>query len=192
MGKPDYASALKQSQHLPPLKCCWVRGCAVFIFWDKCLMAWASFQQGMKAKFGMFNRIQQYGFQADLAAALTWSLGTQVPCPGGTNSYPDNFCRESSGEKASGWHWGINGNNIWQAGLLGLTRKTGFIISQTQTANCARWYLLFFTTVEEYLHEHDGLEEMISRSNATFQPFLIYFLPFCCQKLQNDPYFAPF
>lgn len=104
MGKPDYASALKQSQHLPPLKCCWVRGCAVFIFWDKCLMAWASFQQGIKAKFGMFNRIQQFCFQADLAAALTWSLGTQVPRPGGMNSYPDNFCRESSGEKASGWH----------------------------------------------------------------------------------------
>lgn len=91
------------------------------------------------AKFGssecliQSNPIQWFCFQAP----SMWSSGTQVPCPGGMNSSPDNFCRVKSGEKASGGHEGIHGNNIWQVWLFGLTHQTGFVISQTQTANWA-------------------------------------------------------
>lgn len=92
MGKADYGSALKHCQHLP---LCWAGGCAIFIFWDKCLMA--SGEKSKAWKLRIFNQIQEFCFQADSVG----SLGTQVPCAGGWNSNPANFPWEK-GKKALG------------------------------------------------------------------------------------------
>lgn len=142
----------------------------------KTLMVSASFQHGIKPNTE--GSIFQSNPTLFSQPFLLWSFTAQSW--GGLNSYPDSSCQRAQWEKGlcvTLRLYSINRNNTWQVWLFGLTHKTQFIINQTQIANCAQQLKsISITTISR------RLQGMITVRNATSQPTLILFFPFCCQR----------
>lgn len=77
------------------------------------------------------------------------------------------------------------------AGLITWFNSKDSVYYQSD-ANCQLCIMLFVEL--KVISINTRLQEMISVSIATFQPFLMFFFPFVAKlkKLQSDPHFGPF